>query len=293
MGLTNFTDFRNFLESPVHGPPHGWVGGIMANPLISPRDPIFYFHHSMVDKVWQDWTNLGNTSTFVGDGFNAGNVMYTFSSNPNTPFPATNPNNITDSRTLGIFYSNAIAQQTTLEQYTVANNTLPTEKFVYQYLIVAENDFIVPNGGDAELRSCEKIVLDGDFKVELGGSFFAMVDTDCDFGTAARVASVQDEPIRPVAVETGNRPWKGVKAYPNPFMGTNLQFEFTLEKADEISLEITNTFGQVLQQPLTTEFLEAGSHVYSLGKLSMSPGIYYLVLRTTSGKTESFRVVKM
>lgn len=232
----------------------------------------------MVDKIWQQWTVQGNSSTL-------GSSMPTFTS--------VNPNSIVDSRTLGIFYSDAIAQQTTLEQYTVMNNTLLTEKFVYQYLIVAENDFIVPSGGDAELRSCEKIVLDENFKVQLGGSFFAMVDEDCDFGTASRVAAVvQDEHIRPVEAETGNRPWSSVKAYPNPFMGTTLQLEFTFEQAETVSLEVTNTFGQVLQRPVTSEFLNAGNHEYTLKDFSLSPGIYYLVLRTASGVTESFRIVK-
>jgi tyrosinase len=30
----------------------------MVNPTLSPGDPVFYLHHSYLDKLWWDWQNL-------------------------------------------------------------------------------------------------------------------------------------------------------------------------------------------------------------------------------------------
>lgn len=47
-------NFSSDLESNNHNGPHVWTGGTMGGGF-SPRDPIFFSHHSMVDKIWQDW----------------------------------------------------------------------------------------------------------------------------------------------------------------------------------------------------------------------------------------------
>lgn len=51
--------FRNFLEGFHDGPElhnlvHVWVGGFM-NSMASPLDPIFWLHHSFVDRIWFEW----------------------------------------------------------------------------------------------------------------------------------------------------------------------------------------------------------------------------------------------
>lgn len=38
-----------------HGDVHKWIGPIMANPATAPQDPIFWFHHSFVDRAWNIW----------------------------------------------------------------------------------------------------------------------------------------------------------------------------------------------------------------------------------------------
>jgi tyrosinase len=47
---------RNFgeLEQGPHNYIHGWVGGDMGT-FQSPRDPIFWCHHAMVDCAWVNW----------------------------------------------------------------------------------------------------------------------------------------------------------------------------------------------------------------------------------------------
>jgi hypothetical protein len=54
------------LESDVHDPIHAWVGG---NPFIGPpglmfqvetaaQDPVFYLHHSNLDRLWESWKSI-------------------------------------------------------------------------------------------------------------------------------------------------------------------------------------------------------------------------------------------
>lgn len=48
--------FRHFtanLEN-YHGLPHVWVGGTMET-YVSPADPLFWLHHSNIDRIWNLW----------------------------------------------------------------------------------------------------------------------------------------------------------------------------------------------------------------------------------------------
>jgi hypothetical protein len=49
-----WTGFTNQLENTPHNSMHGFIGGVMGS-YYSPLDPIFFMHHNMVDKIWQDW----------------------------------------------------------------------------------------------------------------------------------------------------------------------------------------------------------------------------------------------
>ncbi len=48
-----FRQFTANLEG-YHGLPHLWVGGTMAT-YSSPADPIFWLHHSNIDRIWSTW----------------------------------------------------------------------------------------------------------------------------------------------------------------------------------------------------------------------------------------------
>jgi len=50
----DFTDFSNRLEK-VHGDVHVWVGGHMSDIGFAAYDPIFWAHHTMIDRVWSLW----------------------------------------------------------------------------------------------------------------------------------------------------------------------------------------------------------------------------------------------
>lgn len=56
-GVNPYWAFWNRLESGdrMHNAGHNIVGGYMANPVFSPNDPLFWLHHSFIDRVWSRW----------------------------------------------------------------------------------------------------------------------------------------------------------------------------------------------------------------------------------------------
>lgn len=163
---TSFTGFRTNLEFTgpnLHSRPHVWVGGVMANVLISPIDPIFYLHHSMIDKIWQQWSENGNPSLF------SDNNMPTFDGTV-SGFNYVDPQIIVDSRTLGIFYSDAANELTKLIGYSVTNNRVPVENFHYTYDIEVQY-FSIPSNKKANITSGRSITILSDFEAALGSTF--------------------------------------------------------------------------------------------------------------------------
>jgi hypothetical protein len=56
--------FWDDLESRVHNGPHGWVGGQMSTSR-SPRDPVFFLHHTYIDMLWAQWQLRNPGAPFV------------------------------------------------------------------------------------------------------------------------------------------------------------------------------------------------------------------------------------
>ena len=50
----DFLTFQTQLES-IHNGVHGWIGGTMNDPRVAAYDPIFWAHHTMVDRLWSLW----------------------------------------------------------------------------------------------------------------------------------------------------------------------------------------------------------------------------------------------
>ncbi len=50
----NFDDFTFALEQ-LHNAVHVWVSGAMRDPAFAGWDPIFWAHHTMVDRLWAIW----------------------------------------------------------------------------------------------------------------------------------------------------------------------------------------------------------------------------------------------
>lgn len=56
--LPDFNDFSLHLEIDLHNLVHRWVGGSMKSQVLASYDPIFWAHHTMVDRLWSLWQVL-------------------------------------------------------------------------------------------------------------------------------------------------------------------------------------------------------------------------------------------
>jgi tyrosinase len=52
--LPDFLDFQMQLEN-IHNSVHVWVGGTMGDIRWAAYDPIFFAHHTMIDRLWRLW----------------------------------------------------------------------------------------------------------------------------------------------------------------------------------------------------------------------------------------------
>ena len=70
---TDFAGFQSELEG-AHNNVHNAVGGQMAQ-ANSPADPLFWLHHSNMDRIWSAWQATPN-------GANPGNLNETLKPSP-------------------------------------------------------------------------------------------------------------------------------------------------------------------------------------------------------------------
>ncbi|RKP13544.1 hypothetical protein BJ684DRAFT_19977 [Piptocephalis cylindrospora] len=63
--------FRIALEYAPHGVVHNNIGGDFSS-MHSPADPVFFLHHTFVDKIWADWQRLhpNVANTYGGENKN-------------------------------------------------------------------------------------------------------------------------------------------------------------------------------------------------------------------------------
>jgi tyrosinase len=54
LNRSDFLDFQSALED-IHNGIHVWVGGTMGAVPTSAYDPIFWAHHTMIDRLWRLW----------------------------------------------------------------------------------------------------------------------------------------------------------------------------------------------------------------------------------------------
>ena len=54
LGLSDFLDFTSQVED-LHNRVHVWVGGHMGIIPFAAFDPIFWAHHTMIDRLWRLW----------------------------------------------------------------------------------------------------------------------------------------------------------------------------------------------------------------------------------------------
>lgn len=171
-----FNTFRRDLEGRPHGTFHAWVGGnggTMGDIESSPLDPVFYFHHAMVDKVWEDW----NKTTWNGTDFglirpNLGSIIGK---------PTYDGKALFDARVSKLWY--AENKKVVLDNYTASNQTLGVttgnEFYFYTDTIkvagTATRPFVVPNNTNVKIESMTEIALLPGFSAEEGSTFGAEI----------------------------------------------------------------------------------------------------------------------
>jgi tyrosinase len=82
---TSTTGFRNWVEGgtgfpkpAMHNRVHEWVGGDLRVGT-SPNDPVFWFHHANVDRIWAGWQTRWGTDRYAAPA----------GQGPNDPMPLT------------------------------------------------------------------------------------------------------------------------------------------------------------------------------------------------------------
>jgi len=69
--LSNYTTFYKFakeFEVGFHAEVHVGAGGIMLKSFTSPNEPLFFMHHSNVDRIWGLWQEKHKADDYGGDG---------------------------------------------------------------------------------------------------------------------------------------------------------------------------------------------------------------------------------
>ena len=292
--MTDFFLFSNQLERfAVHRGAHVWTGGAMPTPL-SPRDPIFYLHHSFVDYVWYNWQELHQSSSFITTSMLRYDGTYVFNGQT---LPLVNPNDIVDTRSLGVFFgTNQLAQ---LNNYIVSNTYRPEEIFYYQYVIQAGNNFIVPPGTSCRMESVNEVRLLPGFEALSGSNFIAAIDQVNGNLTGK---SISGENVRlkkpydydanintPIVWEEDNKDDTPIiiQTYPNPFTE---KITINLNKNTNCSVEVYNMMGMLIRQETFQN-----TNTIIINKLyGLSSGFY--VIKVVDAKGEILlakRVVKL
>ena len=280
----SFGNFRFELENDLHDPPHGWVGGEMQDMLFSPRDPIFYFHHATVDWLWQLWTEDGGSFDFSETD------MPTFDGTV-PGFSSVDPDDISNTVSdMGIFYADPSMSNIKLHSYTVNNNHVSNENFIYPDSIIVEPSFQFGNGAVAEVHSCEAVVLKPGVTIPNGTNVTIGTDAFCSGGVVApKFADLPEE----IEQETAPvRESVTLKGFPNPFRQT-FTFQFNLPRRATVSMVLMDALGRVVATPLPSQQRESGQHELLVDTKGLANGIYSAVLLLhDSNQRYVLRVVK-
>lgn len=55
-------EFRHTMDTTVHPVGHDSLGGDVGDIFTSPQDPVFFFHHSQLDRLWAIWQQQDPTN---------------------------------------------------------------------------------------------------------------------------------------------------------------------------------------------------------------------------------------
>ncbi|KAI9330094.1 hypothetical protein BDR26DRAFT_807595, partial [Obelidium mucronatum] len=69
VGTSTWGPFSQTIYSGPHAAVHNALGGDFSFPPAAGNDPLFYVHHSMIDKIWSDWQHMNpsQAATYYGN----------------------------------------------------------------------------------------------------------------------------------------------------------------------------------------------------------------------------------
>lgn len=284
--------FSNDMERGfIHAGPHTWIGGIMGG-RSSPGDPVFYLHHSYIDKLWHDWEEIHQGSVFIRSDMLRYDGTYVFDSET---LPSVNPNDMINTRNLGVFYANN--QLAILDNYVVRNIHRTLEKFYYQFTIQTQDDFIVPANANCQMESLNEIVLRPGFLAESGSNFLASIDNSDPSKSGINKIIRNQIPFDHDEsdliniyglVEENDLNGQLTSIHPNPF-----QSEFLIEnlvEGESYEVAIYSSIGNLIYKK-NTEVVNATGSSRIIGLQSLKPGIYLVVINKLNSTVKYRRKV--
>jgi len=283
VGRSDYQSFRSGLENGPHARGHarcGGAGGDMSFLTTSPWDPIFYLHHTMVDKVWQQWADQtwdGNTISYI-------NLM----GNTIPGKPQVLESGIVDARLGKVWY--AENNSVTVDNHIVSHDTYSEatgpEKYYYSGTIKLANPtnvakgFIVPAGKECRVYSGASIELNPGFSADFGSTFSASIDATI-FGLREGESTEAFDNIN-IFDNSENLNWVSIS--PNP---TNGLFHIeTAINSMSYDFEVVDFLGTVVKSG--EKISDTNLVIDMTGK---SSGVYLIKVKSEDGRTLTKKIV--
>lgn len=319
------TDFSHRNEW-LHDRVHGWVGGTMGFIASSPGDPIFYLHHSMVDKVWQDWEDR-NTS--IQASFPNGNTPMThYSTAMGYPFNVT-PNMMLDSRNvtrpaiagsgrnIDVWYAEngrilldgangspfiaTDASASYTYRYTAAtsagSSTFNGSIYVGDVQRDASGNVIDDNKGGFEINNAVKcnflagreIIFRNGFWAKSGSQMVAKIITSPNEPAPLRPAK---NPVVLKVKPIEQKDLKGalaIKVFPNPIRDKGI-LQYGLKEASSVEITLTDVLGRTIKV-IEKQVKEKGNYTAEINTSYLPAGIYFCKI-LIGKQAKVFKIVK-
>ncbi len=302
-------DFSHKLESGPHNNLHSFIGGTMGGGT-SPRDPVFYLHHGMVDKLWQDWEDNSTGIQSVYPGTLGTNVLIHFNT-------TTVNNDYVDSRKLPRTESMPQSGRK-MDVWFAKNNKVildganntnfvlddVVEPYLYRYAAATSPGGSTVDGqmwvGDLMRDASNNIISD------TKGGFVINANVKCDFRAGGAIIfmpgfeSKLQSNVSAKIITTANGFKKGHNSttsmeqeltsdyvlYPNPVSNV-LYIENGLIKNETVSINIYSMDGKIVKSIKDCNF----NTKYSIDVESLTTGIYFVTVNR-NGKLDKFKFTK-
>jgi hypothetical protein len=318
----NTDNFSRYLEITLHNQGHNWIGGTMGSRQ-SPLDPVFFLHHCMVDKLWDDWEertpwtqsnitlNGGNGETMIHYNGTSDGYRYTFSASQ--PFSRTIPlpvysNENEFSRWWDTWYSDYSSRSVVLHGYGpgLAFDIADYNPYTYRYVSATSPGGSSVTGhihaGDIT-RSGGNVVASNDWggvrvinnascEFLAGGSVQFWPGFEAAYGTnvSAKIITTHSGARQSAEGEQSafsDSESESLILFPNPTQGI-LNLKIPLSFKGEINTEILDIMGNTLisksSEPVSSEI--------SMDVNGLKTGLYFCRIFSENGQSKTGKFIK-